>query len=111
MNSNHSGRSPVVCLLLSFLFLFCDFGDSRRFSGACLSLRSVAGLEEVLDESCGSGSYVEDELVPELDDNPRTTRGTKFSVLHKKFFPSLVWLVTTGPLVGMSTFFAELSKR
>ena len=108
MNSNHSGRSPVACLLLSFLFLFCDFADSRRSSGVCSSLRSAAGLEEVLDESCGSD--VEDELVPELDDDPRTTRGTKFSVLHMNSFPSLVWLLTAGPLVGRSTFFAELSE-
>ena len=34
---------------------------------------SVAGPEDVPDES--SGIDVEDELVPELDDNPGTTRG------------------------------------
>ena len=49
----------------------------------------VPGLDEdVLDESCGSD--VEDELVPEFDDNPRTTRGTKCSVLQRTFFPFLV---------------------
>ena len=42
------------------------------------SLRSLAGLGEVLDESCGND--VEDELALELDDNPGTT-GTKSSVL------------------------------
>ena len=56
--------------------------------GAGSSLRSDAGLgaglEDVLDESCGGD--VEDELVPRLVDNPGTTRGTKFSVLHKTFF-------------------------
>ena len=40
----------------------------------------VLDLKNVLDESCGGD--VEDELVPELDDNPRKTRGTMFSVLH-----------------------------
>ena len=42
----------------------------------------------VLDESCGSD--VEDELVPEFDDNPGTTRGTKFSVLDTSVFPCLI---------------------
>ena len=55
--------------------------------GASSSLRSVAGLEDVLDESCGSD--VEDELVPEFADNPGTVTGTKFSVLHGTFFPFL----------------------
>ena len=72
-----------------FLFLFWFFfGGSRQFPGAGSSLRSVAGLEDVLDQSCGGD--VEDELVPEFDDNPGTTRGTKFSVLHTIFFPCLV---------------------
>ena len=61
---------------------------SRQFPGAGSSLRSVAGLEDVLGESCGND--VEDELVPELDDNPGTTRDTKLSVLHFIVFPSLV---------------------
>ena len=114
-SSNHSGwsrkRFSVACLLLFFLFLFRDFVESRRSPSACLSLRFVAGLEKVLDESCGGD--VEDELVPELDDNPGTTRGTKFSVLHKNSFPFFgqQWFLTAGPLVGISIFFAELSKR
>ena len=33
---------------------------------------------------------VDDELLPELVDNPGTTRGTKLSVLHTIVFPSLV---------------------
>ena len=49
---------------------------------------NVAGLEDVLDESCGVD--VEEKLVPEFDDNPGTTRGAKFSVLHKIVFPCLV---------------------
>ena len=40
------------------------------------SLRSLAGLGEVLDESCGDD--VDDELAMEVDDCPGTTR-TKFS--------------------------------
>ena len=38
----------------------------------------------MLDESCGND--VEDELAPELEDNPGTTTGTKFSVLHVELF-------------------------
>ena len=33
---------------------------------------------------------VDDELLPELVDNPGMTRGTKLSVLHTIVFPSLV---------------------
>ena len=44
------------------------------------SLRSLAGLGEVLDEPCGND--VEDELALELHDKPGTTVGTTFSVLH-----------------------------
>ena len=72
----------------SFYFGFCFFGESRQLPGAGSSLRSVAGLEDVLDEFCGGD--VEDELVPEFDDNPGTTRGTIFSVLHRIFFPCSV---------------------
>ena len=113
-SSNHSGRSrnrsPDACSLLLFLLLFWDVFALRRFPDACLSLRSVAGLEDVLDESCGGD--VEDELVPEFDDNPGTTRGTKISVLHKKILPMFgqPWFVTARPLIGISIFFAELSK-
>ena len=67
---------------------FWVFGVSRQFPGAGSSLRFLAGLEDALDESCGSD--IEDELVPELDDNPGTTRGTNISVLHKNFSPCLV---------------------
>ena len=71
--------------------MFGFFGGSPdQFPGAGSSLRSGAGLggvlDDVLDECCGGD--VEDELVPEFDDIPRTTRGTKFSVLPKNL-PSL----------------------
>ena len=52
------------------------------------SLRSAAGLEDVLDESCGGDA--EDELVPECDDSPGTTGGTKFPLCIK--YSSLAWL-------------------
>ena len=68
--------------------LFLNFGESRQFPGAGASLRCGAGLEDALDESCGGD--VEDELVPEFDDNPGTTTGTKFSVWQRIFFPCLV---------------------
>ena len=60
----------------------------RQFPGAPSSLRSVAGLEDVLDESCGSD--VDDELVPEFDDDRGTTRGTTLSVLQMILFSLLV---------------------
>ena len=73
--------------------LFSTAGPFRVSGGLChfsvppSSLRCKAGLEE-LDESCGND--VEDELAPELDDNPGKTIGTKCSVLQSMFFPSLV---------------------
>ena len=48
----------------------------------------VNGLKEVLDESCGND--VEDELELILGDNPGTTIGTTFYILHGIFFPLLV---------------------
>ena len=70
---NRSGKSrnrfPDAPSLSLFYFLFWVFG----YRASC-QLRSVAGLDDVLDESFGG--EVEDELVPEFDDNPGTTRGT-----------------------------------
>ena len=123
--SHHTGRSrkrfPAVPWLSSFLFWFLVFGSGRggrrgyragfpALVGKVSSLHKLAGLEEVLCESCGND--VEDELAPELDDNPVTTTGTKFSFLHGIFFPFFgqLWLLTTGQLIGISMFFAELSK-
>ena len=54
-SSSHSGRS---CKRLPAAPL-------RQFPGAPSLLRELAGLEDVLDESCGSD--VEDDLVPEFD--------------------------------------------
>ena len=73
------------------------------------SLRGLAGLGELLDES--SANDVEDELERELEDNPGTTPGTKFSVLHRIPFPFLVrcGFFTTGPLVGFTVLIAELA--
>ena len=75
-SSDHFG-----CSFLKFGFGFSLLGGSRRFPDACSSLRKLAGLEEVLEASCGND--VEDELALELDDNPRTTTSTTFSVLHR----------------------------
>ena len=51
---------------------------------------------------------MEDELAPELDDNPGTTRGAKLSVFHLFFFPCWVncGFLTADPLIGVSVFFA-----
>ena len=66
-------------------------GESRQFPGAGSSLRSGAGLEDERDESCGGDA--EDELAPELDDNPGTTRGRSFPFCIKSSY--LVWLGAT----------------
>ena len=73
-SSNHSGRShDRPSDVDGFLFLWERregfFGVSRQFLGARSSLRSVAGLEDVLDEVLRA-AIAEDELSPELDDNP-----------------------------------------
>ena len=54
--------------------------DLHHLRGAISSHRSDAGLEDELDEACGGDG--EDELLPELVDNPGTTRSTKLSVLR-----------------------------
>ena len=61
------------------------------------SLRNLAGLRELLDESCGND--VEDELALELDDNPGKTMGTNFSVFAQNSVPIIgqMWLLTSGP--------------
>ena len=88
--SSHSGRSRKrsSASRLSSLFLFrfwvCE-GDPHHSRGASSSLRSQAGF---VDKSCDVD--VDDELLPELVDNPGTTRGTKLSVLHTIVFSSLV---------------------
>ena len=70
----------------------------------------MAEHEDVLDESCGV--HVEDVLVPEFDEKSRDNK--KYEVLRLAYqrFPLFgqVWLLTAGPLTGMSVFFKELSK-
>ena len=63
------------------------------------SLRPPAGLEDVLDESCGSDA--EDELAPEFDDNPGTTIGTKPLAENPLSFLGQMWLLTVGPLISI----------
>ena len=114
--SIHSGKSSSIIglprLHLCPSFYWYDFGLLNRASFLVPDrpLRSVAGLDDVLDESCGSD--VEDELVPEFDDNPWTTRGTKIFRLAENLLPLFgqVWLLTAGPLTGKPMIFAELSK-
>ena len=76
------------------------FSPGQLFS--VIALRSSTGLEleadrqrfpetfstSSLDESCDGD--VEDEMLPELVDNPGTTRGTKLSVLQM-VVSSLLW--------------------
>ena len=74
-------------LLSLFLFGFLVFGgDLVPFPGTNSSLRSWARFVE--DKSCNVD--VEDELLPDLADNPGTITGTKLSVLHIIVFFSLV---------------------
>ena len=103
-SSNHSEKSRTrtseARLLSLFFFVLSFFGESRQFPSSGSPLRSVAGLERVLDESCGGD--VEHELVPELDDNP--------SCITSSSLFGQVWLLTLGSLISISVFFAELSK-
>ena len=65
------------------------FVGSPRFPDASAwgpSLRGLAGLGEIPDESCGDD--VEVELALELGDDPGTKTGTKFSVLQRIMFHS-----------------------
>ena len=67
-----------------FLHWFWDYSGSHQFPGTSSSLRKLAGLKEVLDESCRNDA--EDEL-------------------------ESWWLLTAGPLVWITVLFAEFSKR
>ena len=51
-------------LMFVTLLILLVFGRSRRFPSASSSLRTSAGLEDVLNESCCSD--VEDELAPDV---------------------------------------------
>ena len=68
--------------------MFSVFGKSRPFPGARSSLRTVAGLENVRDAFFGGD--VENELVPEFDENPGQQRVRFFSVLQRSFFLCMV---------------------
>ena len=96
-SSSHAVRS---CKLLPAASL-------RQFSGGSSSLlREFAGFKN-LGEPCGDD--VEDELVVELDDSPRTTRRTKVLSLASDVLPVFgqMWLLSTGPLIRASVLFAE----
>ena len=89
-SSNHSERSRKRSSESRFssrlLYLFWVFeGDPHHSRGAGSSIRSWGGI---VDKSCNAD--VDDELLPDLVDNPGTTRGTKMPVLHIIVFPSLV---------------------
>ena len=71
--------------LTSILFFFFFWGGMIRFTLVEL-LRSWAGL--VKDKYCNVD--VDDALLPELVDDPGTTRRTKLTVLYTIVFPSLV---------------------
>ena len=53
------------------------------------------------------------KLEEELVDKPRTTIGTKFSVLHCIRIPFFneMWFLTVDPFIRISVFIAKLSKR
>ena len=75
------------------------FGEPSQFPGAGSSLRTDAGLEDVLDESCGGD--VEDELVPDFDDNPMDKRYEIFSFTYNCLpFFGQPWFLIADPLIG-----------
>ena len=74
---------------MCFCFLILGGSPGPLVARALVSsLRVLAGLGEVLDESCAND--VEDELALELEENPGTTTGTTFFVLHRIICPLLV---------------------
>ena len=73
---------PLFVCVLTFLVNHASFLVPDRHFARLLD------LQDVPDESCGSD--VEDELVPEFDDNPGTTTSAKFSVLQRIIIPCLV---------------------
>ena len=98
----------IVAFLFTLFFVFLK--GSPRFSSASSSLRTSARLEDVLEESCGND--VEDELAPELDDNPGTSNGYEMFclALDPLSFFGQMWLLTAGPLIGKTMLFAELAQ-
>ena len=91
-DSNHSWRSrkrfPAAPFSSFFCFGFGEFSKSHQFPDTPSSRRKLAGIEEVLDESCGNDE--EDELEQIPGGIQGTTTGTKISVLQRNVFPLLV---------------------
>ena len=91
----------------------------------CSSLRSNTECEDELEAAVFPEAWfasvlndswcsdVGDELLPELTDNPGTTRGTKLSVFADNAFPFFgqSWLLTADPLIGVSVIIAKLAWR
>ena len=110
----HEGRSrnrSLLAWLLSFFKKIC--GGPLRSPDAwswVSTLRSLAGLEKVLDESCGND--VQDELKLELERQPCDNNRNEIFCLAHNPFPLFgqMWLLTTGPLIGVSVFFSEHSQ-
>ena len=74
---------PLAACFLLFVFCYVILLNRAGLPVPACHFAVLLDFEEVLDGSCGSD--VKAELVPELDDNPGTTRstkGTKFSALH-----------------------------
>ena len=121
VSANGSSEFFVSSLFLFCFWIFRDYCPSLLV--ASLSLRSDTEREDEIDAGlfpqtkCASSLketcdwVVENELLPELADNPRTTRGTKLSVLQIILFPFLVnrgfWPRTL--LIGVSVIFAKLA--
>ena len=87
-----NGRPRLDC----YPFFFCFELLLNRFIAGS-SHPSDAGLEDVLDESCGSD--VEDELVPELDDNPWNEQRYEIVRFADDNLPIFgqPWLLTSDP--------------
>ena len=74
-------------------------------------LRSVAGLEDVIDEACGSD--VRRRTGTRIIRQSRDDKRYEIFCLAENLVPLFgqVWLLTAGPLIGVSVVFAELSKN
>ena len=96
-SSNHSGKGLAIGLPMfdcyrSSHFCFGFLVNRASFLVPESSPRSVAGLEDVLDKSCGND--VEDDLAPEFDDNPRDNKRYDIFSLALDLLPLFgqVWL-------------------
>ena len=102
-STNHSGRSVWICPAIPIFVLFRVSEGSHLVPGATSSLRSDAEPEDELEadrslfpeavstsllDNTWDGD-AEDGMLPELLDNPGTTRGAKLSVLQT--FSSHLW--------------------